>query len=182
MLQLLFIAFLKNLLFGFKNARYANFAIFSRKKFPPEAAIFSGVKHISFPQICNFPQNVQKVRNFLDISTIERLELQDILARGMASKRSQSPKPKPMTDRTLVMIFEKPSTRTRVSFQVGMQQLGGMVVTLGETESQLGRGETLADTAQVLSRYADIIMIRTDDHQKLMELAEYSTVQLHAWK
>tara|TARA_B100000686_G_C16713359_1_gene930527 strand:+ start:740 stop:1531 length:792 start_codon:yes stop_codon:yes gene_type:complete len=81
-----------------------------------------------------------------------------------------------MKDRTLVMIFEKPSTRTRVSFQVAMQQLGGMVVTLDETDSQIGRGETLADTAQVLSRYADLIMIRTDNHQKLMELAEYSTV------
>ncbi len=116
------------------------------------------------------------MRHFLDISAIERSELRDILARGVALKSSQSPKPKLMADQTLVMIFEKPSTRTRVSFQVGMQQLGGMVVILDETESQLGRGETLADTAQVLSRYADIIMIRTDDHQKLMELAEHSTI------
>jgi len=74
------------------------------------------------------------------------------------------------------MIFEKPSTRTRVSFQVGMQQLGGQVVVMSETESQLGRGETVADTARVLSRYADAIMIRTDDPKKLGDLEKHATV------
>ena len=78
--------------------------------------------------------------------------------------------------KTLVMIFEKPSTRTRVSFQVAMQQLGGHVVVVSEGESQLGRGETIADTARVLSRYADAIMIRTDDPQKLDDLEAHATV------
>jgi ornithine carbamoyltransferase len=81
-----------------------------------------------------------------------------------------------MEGRTLVMIFEKPSTRTRVSFQVGFQQMGGMTVVMGDQESQLGRGETLADTARVLSRYADAIMIRTDDAQKLQDLADYASI------
>jgi ornithine carbamoyltransferase len=74
------------------------------------------------------------------------------------------------------MIFEKPSTRTRVSFQVGMQELGGHTVILNDSDSQLGRGETVADTARVLSRYADAIMIRTDDPTKLVELEKYATV------
>jgi ornithine carbamoyltransferase len=74
------------------------------------------------------------------------------------------------------MIFEKPSTRTRVSFEVGMRQLGGHVVVLNDEASQLGRGESMADTARVLSRYVDAIMIRTDDPRKLTELAQYATV------
>ena len=115
-------------------------------------------------------------RHFLDINKIDESELRNILAHGAALKSSESALPKPMIDRTLVMIFEKPSTRTRVSFQVGMQQLGGMVVTMDESDSQLGRGETIADTAQVLSRYANIVMIRTGDHQKLLDLAEHASV------
>ncbi|MBT6093583.1 MAG: ornithine carbamoyltransferase [Rhodospirillaceae bacterium] len=117
-------------------------------------------------------------RDFLDIDQIPTADLRAILERGGALKEDQingSAQPL-MAGRTLVMIFEKPSTRTRVSFQVGMQQLGGMVVVMSETDSQLGRGETVADTARVLSRYADIIMIRTDNHQKLLELSEYATV------
>jgi len=78
--------------------------------------------------------------------------------------------------KALIMIFEKPSTRTRVSFEVGAHQLGGAAVVLGDKDSQLGRGETIADTARVLSRYGAAIMIRTDDHKKLDELAEYATV------
>jgi ornithine carbamoyltransferase len=74
------------------------------------------------------------------------------------------------------MIFEKPSTRTRVSFEVAMRQLGGEVVVLQGTETQLGRGETVADTARVLSRYVDAIMLRTADASKLAEMAEYATV------
>ena len=74
------------------------------------------------------------------------------------------------------MIFEKPSTRTRVSFEVGMNQLGGDSVILTHTETQLGRGETIADTARVLSRYVDAIMIRTDSADKLFELVEYASV------
>jgi ornithine carbamoyltransferase len=74
------------------------------------------------------------------------------------------------------MIFEKPSTRTRVSFEAGMQQLGGNVIVLTQNDTQLGRGETIADTARVLSRYVDVIMIRTSDPAKLHELAENATV------
>jgi ornithine carbamoyltransferase len=76
----------------------------------------------------------------------------------------------------LAMIFEKPSTRTRVSFDVGMRQLGGETLFLSGTEMQLGRAETIADTAKVLSRYVDIIMIRTMDHERMLELAEHATV------
>ena len=82
----------------------------------------------------------------------------------------------PLKGKTIVLIFEKPSTRTRVSFEVGMMQLGGNVVVLSERDSQLGRGETPADTARVLSRYADMMMIRTDSHQKLLDLAKFATV------
>ena len=74
------------------------------------------------------------------------------------------------------MIFEKPSTRTRVSFDVGMRQLGGETLFLSGTEMQLGRAETIGDTAKVLSRYVDAIMIRTTDHSRLLELAEHATV------
>ena len=76
----------------------------------------------------------------------------------------------------LAMIFEKPSTRTRVSFDVGMRQLGGETLFLSGTEMQLGRAETIGDTAKVLSRYVDAIMIRTTDHSRLLELAEHATV------
>jgi ornithine carbamoyltransferase len=81
-----------------------------------------------------------------------------------------------LSGRTLAMIFEKPSTRTRISFEVGMKQLGGDVVILSDSESQLGRGETMADTARVLSRYVDAIMIRTGDHRNLVELARHASV------
>jgi ornithine carbamoyltransferase len=78
--------------------------------------------------------------------------------------------------KTLAMIFEKPSTRTRVSFEVGMRELGGQTIMLGRTDTQLGRGETIADTARVLSRYVDIIMMRTTVEEKLLEMAKYATV------
>jgi len=119
-----------------------------------------------------------ELRHFLDIDALGTATLRQILDRAGELKRAwaDGERPKPFEGRTLVMIFEKPSTRTRVSFQVGMQQLGGQVVVMGEQESQLGRGETPADTARVLSRYADAIMIRTDDPQKLDDLATYASV------
>src|ERR1700724_3579886 len=83
---------------------------------------------------------------------------------------------KPLAGKTLAMIFDKPSTRTRVSFDVAMRQLGGDVVMLTGTEMQLGRGETIADTARVLSRYVDAIMIRILNHDSLIELAHHATV------
>ena len=82
----------------------------------------------------------------------------------------------PLAGKTLAMIFDKPSTRTRVSFDVAMRQLGGEAILLTAQEMQLGRGETLADTARVLSRYVDAIMIRILDHEAVAELARHATV------
>lgn len=118
------------------------------------------------------------VRHFLDIDRMDRATLRTILSKGSSLKETRGTVDAEMSleGKTLVMIFEKPSTRTRVSFQVGMQELGGYTVVLNDSDSQLGRGETVADTARVLSRYADAIMIRTDDPTKLAELEEYATV------
>jgi ornithine carbamoyltransferase len=118
------------------------------------------------------------IRHFLDIDRLDTKTLRAILDLAGNLKRDHAQGiSKPLfVGKTLVMIFEKPSTRTRVSFQVGMQQLGGQVVVMSETESQLGRGETVADTARVLSRYADAIMIRTDDPKKLDDLEKHATV------
>jgi ornithine carbamoyltransferase len=117
-------------------------------------------------------------RHFLDLAEIDAADLRDIVtlsgsmkARG-AEVRSQAP----LAGKTLAMIFERPSTRTRVSFEVAMRQLGGDVVVLRPEEMQLKRGETVADTARVLSRYVDAIMIRTGADHKLRELARHATV------
>lgn len=83
---------------------------------------------------------------------------------------------KPLAGKTVALLFEKPSTRTRVSFEVGVRQLGGEVVVLSAHDTQMGRGETPKDTARVLSRYVDAIMLRTDDVRKIRELAEHATV------
>jgi len=118
------------------------------------------------------------LKHFLDIDRLDSKTLRQILDLAASLKKAQlAGKSKPLfAGKTLVMIFEKPSTRTRVSFQVGMQQLGGQVVVMSEQESQLGRGETVADTARVLSRYADAIMIRTDDMAKLNDLEAFASV------
>jgi ornithine carbamoyltransferase len=115
-------------------------------------------------------------RHFLDLDKVEKGELRKILDLGRAFKDGMAGGPLPLGGKTLAMIFEKPSTRTRVSFEVGVRQLGGTAVVLSHTEMQLGRGETVADTARVLSRYVDAIMIRTDAPEKLLELAENATV------
>lgn len=117
-------------------------------------------------------------RHFLDLDGMEPDVLRDILSLGAAYKRGETPSGKdlPLSGKTLALIFEKPSTRTRVSFEVGMRQLGGDVTVLGHTDTQLGRGETIADTARVLSRYVDAIMIRTDSHEKLLDLAGHAGV------
>lgn len=115
-------------------------------------------------------------RHFLDLSLLDGKSLRHILAVGAGFKNGTAEDAQPLQGRTLAMIFEKPSTRTRVSFEVGMQQLGGNVVVLGDGDTQIGRGETIADTARVLSRYVDVIMIRTDDPQRLAELADHATV------
>jgi len=113
-------------------------------------------------------------KHFLDLHTLDAATLRSILDLGSALKADGQGRP--LVGKTLAMIFEKPSTRTRVSFEVGMKQLGGDVVLMDGQGSQLGRGETVADTARVLSRYVDAIMIRTDDPAKLEDLAKYATV------
>ena len=115
-------------------------------------------------------------RSFLDIDLLDGDTLRGILGRAAAFKAGDPARP--MAGRMLAMIFDKPSTRTRVSFEVAAKQLGGDALVLTSRDMQLGRGETVADTARVLSRYVDAIMIRTDVHSKLLELAEYATVPI----
>ena len=116
-------------------------------------------------------------RHFLDLDRLDSAELRRILDLGWVYKRNGRGKgDRPLAGKTLAMIFEKPSTRTRISFEVAMKQLGGEVVIISAYDSQLSRGETMADTARVLSRYVDAIMIRTTQASKLEELAQYATV------
>jgi ornithine carbamoyltransferase len=114
-------------------------------------------------------------RHFLEIMDIEAPALRRMLDLGAKAKRGEVAG-KPLAGKTVALIFEKPSTRTRVSFEVGIRQLGGDVVVLSSKDMQLGRGETPADTARVLSRYVDAIMLRTDNVRKIRELAEHATV------
>ena len=117
-------------------------------------------------------------KHFLDLDQVDPKTLRQILDHGKAMKkaRSNGGHDRPLGGKTLAMIFEKPSTRTRVSFEVGMRELGGETIMLGRSDTQLGRGETIADTARVLSRYVDIIMMRTTVEEKLLEMAKYATV------
>jgi ornithine carbamoyltransferase len=119
-------------------------------------------------------------RHFLDLSDFSTDQLQQILdgakAIKAARRRGVKAASRPLEGKTLAMIFDKPSTRTRVSFDVGMRELGGETLMLTGTEMQLGRGETIADTARVLSRYVDAIMIRMLDHAAVRELAAHATV------
>jgi ornithine carbamoyltransferase len=121
------------------------------------------------------------VRHFLDLIDIPADDLRGMIetARVMKAKRKAAPGPsadRPLAGKTLGMVFERPSTRTRVSFEVAMRQLGGDTILLTAEEMQLGRGETLADTARVLSRYIDAIMIRMLDADAIAELAHHATV------
>jgi ornithine carbamoyltransferase len=115
-------------------------------------------------------------RHFLELDQIEAAVLRDILDLGAAYKTGETAPARPLEGRSLAMIFEMPSTRTRVSFEVAMNQLGGDAVVLTPTEMQIGRGETIADTARVLSRYVDGVMMRTNDPDKLDELARHADV------
>ncbi len=126
-----------------------------------------------------------QARDFLDLSALSRETLRAILDSAASRKAARAGLPAgtpdadaPLAGRLLAMIFEKPSTRTRVSFDVGMRQLGGQSLVLNTSDMQLGRGETIADTARVLSRYVDAIMIRTTAHHKLTELADHATVPI----
>jgi ornithine carbamoyltransferase len=117
-------------------------------------------------------------RHFVDLADFGGAELKAILDKAGALKRvRRTPEAgKPLAGKVLAMIFERPSTRTRVSFDVGMRELGGETIMLTGAEMQLGRGETISDTAKVLSRYVDAIMIRMLDHNAVRELAEAATV------
>ena len=118
------------------------------------------------------------VRHFTDLSRLPAAELRAMLddARARKTRLKAGARERPLDGKVLAMIFEKPSTRTRVSFDVGMRQLGGETIMLTGAEMQLGRSETIADTAKVLSRYVDAIMIRTTAHVRLLELAQHATV------
>ncbi len=122
-------------------------------------------------------------RHFLNLADAGGDGVAAILADAIDRKRARAGPPKgsldadaPLADHVLAMVFEKNSTRTRVSFDIAMRQLGGSAVILDAGTTQLGRGETIADTARVLSRMADAIMLRTDDHAKIEELAHYASV------
>jgi len=114
-------------------------------------------------------------RHFLELMDHDAGTLRRMLDLGSRAKRGEVVG-KPLAGKHVAMIFEKPSTRTRVSFEVGIKQLGGEVVTLAGKDTQLGRGETPADTARVLSRYVDAIILRTDKVSIMRELAEFATV------
>jgi len=117
-------------------------------------------------------------RHFLDLDALDAATLRGILddACRRKSRLREGRTEAPLAGKTLAMIFEKPSTRTRVSFEVGMRQLGGDTIMLSQVDIHLGVRETIPDAARVLSRYVDAIMIRTQDHAKLLELAEHATV------
>jgi ornithine carbamoyltransferase len=118
------------------------------------------------------------IRHFLDLDQFTGAHLRKLIEAGKRYKKTAASKraAKPLAGKTLALIFDKPSTRTRVSFEVGMRQLGGDVVVLNATDMQLGRGETVADTARVLSRYVDAIVLRTGEEAKLHELAHFASV------
>ncbi|MDA9990127.1 ornithine carbamoyltransferase [Paracoccaceae bacterium] len=121
--------------------------------------------------------------NFLDISKTNPTELRTIIdtARRMKGARAGYAKgaldsEQPLAGYMVALIFEKPSTRTRISFDVGTRQMGGQTMVLSGADMQLGHGETIADTARVMSRYVDLIMIRTFEEATLLEMAEHATV------
>ena len=117
-------------------------------------------------------------RNFTDLSAVSsadlRLIMEDAKSRKARFKAGQGERP--FEGKVMAMIFDKPSTRTRISFDVGMRQLGGTTIVMTGSEMQLGHSESIADTARVLSRYVDIIMIRTTAHDRMLELAEHATI------
>ena len=119
-----------------------------------------------------------QIRHFLDLIDIAPGELRGMIDASRAMKRDRPyvGSGGPLGGKVLAMIFDKPSTRTRVSFDVAIRQLGGDAIALTGQEMQLGRGETIADTARVLSRYVDAIVIRILDHEMLLELAHFATV------
>jgi ornithine carbamoyltransferase len=126
---------------------------------------------------------MQKMKHFLDINKTRPDALRSMIDHARAMKDARNSRPRGMPDdeqplagRMVALIFEKPSTRTRVSFDVGVRQMGGQTMVLSGADMQLGHGETIADTARVLSRYVDLIMIRTFEEATLLEMADHATV------
>ena len=117
-------------------------------------------------------------RDFLNLTDMSAADLRAMLdmAQTLKAERQKGEMRDTLAGKTLAMIFEKPSTRTRVSFEVAMKELGGETITLKKEDLQLGRGETVADTAQVLARYVHAIMLRAHYHNTLLELAEYASI------
>jgi ornithine carbamoyltransferase len=119
---------------------------------------------------------VTRVRHFLELPDLSEAELLDLLELAHGLKAGRVGQDRPLTGKTLALIFRKSSTRTRVSFEVGISQLGGHGIFLSDRDSQLGRGEPIPDTARVLSGYVDAIMVRTFAHAEVEELAAHATV------
>jgi ornithine carbamoyltransferase len=122
-------------------------------------------------------------KHFLDLDAFDAATLRKLIDEAKRMKAARNGRPKgarddamPLLGRTLALIFEKPSTRTRISFEMGMRQLGGDTMFLDGRDMQFGHGETVGDTARVLSRYVDAIMLRTKRHQSLIELASHASV------
>ena len=138
-----------------------------------------GTAHIDHAS--NHPRNIGRwrlgvvKRDLLEIRDLSAGDILGLIAHGMNLKNGSDPY-RPLSGKTLAMIFAKASTRTRVSFEVGMFQLGGHALMLPVKDSQLGRGEPISDTAQVLSRYVDGIMIRTYSHTEVEDLARHAQV------
>lgn len=117
-----------------------------------------------------------KPRHFLTLQDISEQEFQGLIKRGIELKKNRHSHNQSLHNKTLAMIFEKSSTRTRVSFEAGMTQLGGHAIFLSSKDTQLGRGEPIEDSARVISRMVDAVMIRTHDHSIITRFAEFSAV------
>jgi len=124
-------------------------------------------------------------RHFLDLAALDPDAAREIIDKAKSLKATATEEghgkgfvhpDRPLADKSLAMIFEKPSTRTRVSFEMAMHQLGGTAIVLQGNDMQLGRGETVSDTAQVLSGFVDAVMLRADNHESLLEMAEHAAV------
>jgi len=148
--------------------------------------ILSNILHRDILKLkrCNFSQlKSNNIMHFLDIDMTPQKDLRKIVDEAHVMKKARLGRSKgalddeqPLAGQMVALIFEKPSTRTRVSFDVGVRQMGGQTMLLTGSEMQLGHGETIADTARVLSRYVDLIMIRTFEEATLLEMAEHASV------
>jgi ornithine carbamoyltransferase len=118
------------------------------------------------------------IKHFIDLNEISAAELHKIfsLAKKLKKEKSRAKQAKLLPYKNLAMVFEKTSTRTRVSFEVAINQLGGQAIVMNKNDTQLGKGESVEDTAKVLSRFVDAIMIRANSHQTILELAQHASV------